>query len=153
MTGGTRTGIADLYTVGVPVTDQDRALDFYAGKLGLEKRTDSQFANGLRWIEVAPAGAATTIAPVPAKQDAPAGVETGIRFRTHDADAGNTELRSRSANVGDVLRWPGAPPMFVRARWRPEREAPGIHGDRPGLSGLSNCDAVERSPPCLNCES
>lgn len=55
-----------------------------------------------------PAGATTTIALVPAKEDAPAGVETGIRFRTHDADADNAELRSRGVDVGDVLRWPGA---------------------------------------------
>jgi catechol 2,3-dioxygenase-like lactoylglutathione lyase family enzyme len=113
MAGGARIGILDLLTVGVPVTDQDRALDFYTGKLGLEKRVDSRFANGLRWVEVAPAGAATTIALVPAKEEAPAGVETGIRFRTQDADADNTELRSRGVDVGDVLRWPGVPPMFV----------------------------------------
>jgi lactoylglutathione lyase len=47
------------------------------------------------------------------KEDAPAGVETGIRFRTRDADADNTELRSSGVDVGDVLRWPGAPQMFV----------------------------------------
>jgi lactoylglutathione lyase len=50
---------------------------------------------------------------VPAKEDAPAGVETGIRFRTRDADADNTELRSRGVDVGDGLRWAGARPMFV----------------------------------------
>lgn len=50
---------------------------------------------------------------MPAKEDAPAGVETGIRFRTRDADADNTELRSSGVDVGDVPRRPGAPPMFV----------------------------------------
>ena len=113
MTGRTGIGIVDVCTVGIPVTDQDGALDFCTGKLGLEKRVDSEFAGGLRWIDVAPTGAATTIALVPAKDDAPAGVETGTRFRTRDADADNAELRSRGVGVGEVLRWPGAPPMFV----------------------------------------
>jgi hypothetical protein len=38
------------HTVGVPVIDQERALDFYSGKLGLEKRIDSRFVNGPGWI-------------------------------------------------------------------------------------------------------
>ncbi len=35
-----KTQITDLRTVGVPVTDQDRALEFYVGKLGFAKRAD-----------------------------------------------------------------------------------------------------------------
>jgi lactoylglutathione lyase len=58
-------------------------------------------------------GSAATTALVPAKQDAPAGVETGIRFRTHDAGADSTKLRSSGMDAGDVPRWPGAPPIFV----------------------------------------
>jgi catechol 2,3-dioxygenase-like lactoylglutathione lyase family enzyme len=36
----TRTPITDVRTVGVPVTDQDRAVEFYLDKLGFEKRVD-----------------------------------------------------------------------------------------------------------------
>ena len=32
--------ITDVRTVGVPVSDQDRAIDFYVGTLGFEKRLD-----------------------------------------------------------------------------------------------------------------
>ena len=32
--------ISGVYTVGVPVTDQDRAIEFYVDTLGLEKRLD-----------------------------------------------------------------------------------------------------------------
>ena len=42
--------------------DPDRALAFYVGTLGLEKRRDVPFGQGQRWVEVAPAGAPTTIA-------------------------------------------------------------------------------------------
>ncbi len=107
------TKVFDIYTVGVPVTDQQRALDFYVGELGLEKCIDRPMPNGARWLEVAPASSAVTIALVPASDDAPAGVETGIRFKTKDADADNAELRTHSVDAGEVVRWPGVPPMFM----------------------------------------
>ena len=61
----TQTRIAKIGVVCVPVTDQDRAFEFYSDVLGFEKRADVPFGNGYRWVEVAPAGAETTIAIVP----------------------------------------------------------------------------------------
>jgi predicted enzyme related to lactoylglutathione lyase len=40
--------------VGVPVHDQDRALDFYVNKLGFTLQTDQPMGPGQRWIEVRP---------------------------------------------------------------------------------------------------
>ena len=105
--------IVDVRTVGVPVTDQDRALEFYVEKLGFAKQLDVPFGDGKRWIEVAPPGATTTIALVPSHEGVPAGVETGIRFTAPDADAEQAGLRARGVDADDVLRWPGAPPMFA----------------------------------------
>jgi lactoylglutathione lyase len=106
--------ITGVYTVGVPVTDQDRALGFYVGTLGFEKRLDmpvEQF--GGRWIEVAPPGAPVTIALVPARDGVPSGVETGIRLTAADADAVHADLQGRGVDVGEMLRWPEAPAMFA----------------------------------------
>jgi catechol 2,3-dioxygenase-like lactoylglutathione lyase family enzyme len=36
--------ITGVYTVGVPVSDQDRAIDFYEGTLGFAKRLDADAA-------------------------------------------------------------------------------------------------------------
>ena len=105
--------ISRVRTVGVPVTDQDRAVEFYLGKLGLEKRLDAPMGGGKRWIEVAPSGATTTVALVPAHEGVPAGVETGIRFVTADADAEQARLRASGVDADEVLRWPGVPPMFA----------------------------------------
>jgi catechol 2,3-dioxygenase-like lactoylglutathione lyase family enzyme len=57
--------IHNLGPVFVPVKDQDKSLDFYVNKLGFEKRADFSYGGGSRWIEVAPPGAANTIALVP----------------------------------------------------------------------------------------
>jgi catechol 2,3-dioxygenase-like lactoylglutathione lyase family enzyme len=108
------TRITGVHTVGVPVTDQDRALEFYVDTLGLEKRLDvpvEQF--GGRWIEVAPTGAPVTIALVPERDGARSGVETGIRLTTADADVVHADLQNRGVDVGEMLRWPGAPAMFA----------------------------------------
>jgi lactoylglutathione lyase len=109
----TRTRITELRTVGVPVTDQDRALAFYRDKLGFEKRLDAPYGDGKRWIEVAPPGSATTIALVPSGEGVPSGIETGIRFASEDAAADNAELRARGVDADEVLHWEGAPPMFA----------------------------------------
>ena len=109
----TSTRIAQVGTVMVPVSDQDRALEFYVEKLGFTKRLDVPYGDGKRWIEVAPPGATTTIALVPSRDGVPAGVETGIRFSTQDADADFADLRARGVDADQVLRWPGAPPMFA----------------------------------------
>ena len=107
---GTITGV---HTIGVPVTDQDRALGFYMGTLGFEKRLDADMGGGRRWIEVAPPGAAITVALVRSRDGLPTGVETGIRFLARDADALHADLRAGGVDVDEVLRWPGVPPMFA----------------------------------------
>ena len=107
---GTITGV---HTIGIPVSDQDRALGFYVGTLGFEKRLDADMGGGRRWIEVAPPGAAITVALVRSRDGLPTGVETGIRFLARDADALHADLRASGVDVDEVLRWPGVPPMFA----------------------------------------
>jgi catechol 2,3-dioxygenase-like lactoylglutathione lyase family enzyme len=105
--------VSGVTTVGIPVTDQDRAVEFYVGVLGLEKRLDVPTPGRGRWIVVAPrASTGTTLALVSAHDGVPAGVETGIRLTTPDAEAAHAALVSRRVEAGEVLRWPGVPAMF-----------------------------------------
>jgi len=113
MSGKGKTRITDVRTVGVPVTDQERALEFYVGTLGFDTRLDVPLGDAGRWIEVAPPGATTTIALIVAHEGVPAGVETGIRLTSTDADAAHAQLRAKGVDTDDVLRWPGVPPMFA----------------------------------------
>lgn len=104
--------ITTVRTVGVPVRDQDRALEFYTGVLGLQRAMDVDLGGGRRWIEVAPQSGGTTIALVNASASAPVPVETGIRLCTPDAEALHAHLLEHGFSADEVLRWPGVPPMF-----------------------------------------
>lgn len=109
----TRTHITQVGTVMVPVSNQDRALEFYTDKLGFEKRTDIPYGKGDRWLEVAPPGAATTIALVPPRKGDPIGIETHVGFATRDAEADNEKLRARGVDADAVQRvGDPVPPMF-----------------------------------------
>ena len=105
--GGAMTRVTRVGTVIVPVSDQDRALEFYVGTLGFEKRLDGEFGAG-RWIEVAPPGAATSLALVPADS-----IE--VSLATEDADADHAELLARGVEAdAEVMRMGDfVPPMFT----------------------------------------
>lgn len=113
MNDQTATRIDDVRTVGIPVRDQDRALEFYVEILGFDKLMDAPVEQlGGRWIEVRPPRSATTIALTPARENARAGVDTGIRFTTDDAAALHAQLADRDVDVDELLHWDGVPPMF-----------------------------------------
>ena len=111
MTNATR--ITRIGTVIVPVNDQEQALAFYVETLGFEKRLDAPFGEGGRWIEVAPIGAATTIALVQAPEDDPTGIV--VSLATVDADRDHETLLSRGVDAdAEVLRMGEyVPPMFT----------------------------------------
>jgi catechol-2,3-dioxygenase len=46
----TATRLSKIGVVVIPVTDQERALEFYVDTLGFEKRADVPFGNGYRWV-------------------------------------------------------------------------------------------------------
>lgn len=110
----TNTRISQVGTVMVPVSDQDGAIEFYTGKLGFELRSDTPFGEGDRWVEVAPAGATTTLALVIPREGDTTGIDTRIAFATEDIDADHASLRAQGVDVDEaVMRMGGpVPPMF-----------------------------------------
>lgn len=94
------TRIREVGTVFVPVADQDRALEFYVGQLGFEKRADFSYGEGSRWIEVAPPGAANTISLVPPSEgESAGGDEAHCAFATEDIEADHATLRASGVQV------------------------------------------------------
>jgi catechol 2,3-dioxygenase-like lactoylglutathione lyase family enzyme len=111
----TATRISKIGTVVIPVSDQDRAIEFYVETLGFEKRADVPFGDGYRWVEVAPPEATTTIAIVPPPPGKPTGnVETGIGLNTDDIDSVHADLKARGVDVDDEVSRMGdpVPPLF-----------------------------------------
>jgi catechol 2,3-dioxygenase-like lactoylglutathione lyase family enzyme len=111
----TQTRIAKVGVVVVPVSDEDRAIEFYVDKLGFEKRADIPFGGSYRWVEVAPAGAETTLAIVRPPEGKQAGnSETGITFHTDDINAVHADLKARGVDVDEEISRMGdpVPPMF-----------------------------------------
>jgi lactoylglutathione lyase len=105
--------VTAVANVGIPVADHDRAIAFYVKHLGFELRRDATFGAGMRWVEVAPPGAATTIALAPTPGKSTGGVDTGVRLTVADAGAAHAALSAAGVDVdGEVMRWPGVPPMF-----------------------------------------
>jgi catechol 2,3-dioxygenase-like lactoylglutathione lyase family enzyme len=113
MSEHTATRVSRIHAVAIPVRDQDRALAFYTGTLGLELRRDAAFGGGQRWIEVAPHGAETTVALPPAHPGVKTGVDTGIRLAIENAAAAHAALTAAGVDVDEMLTFPGAPPMFL----------------------------------------
>jgi catechol 2,3-dioxygenase-like lactoylglutathione lyase family enzyme len=108
-----RTRITQVGTVMVTVTDQDRAIEFYTGKLGFELRGDTPYGDGERWVEVAPPGAATTVALVPEREGGSAGGHANLGLTSEDVDADHAHLEEQGVDVDDVMRMGGpVPPMF-----------------------------------------
>src|SRR5215469_7206845 len=104
-----QTTITDIGTVGIPVRDQDTAVEFFVGTLGFEKRLDARIGETFRWVTVAAPGASTTVALI---TNPDTGADTGIRVLVPDAETEHASMRQRGIEVGDLLRWPGVPPMF-----------------------------------------
>ena len=104
-----QTTITDIGTVGIPVSDQDKAVEFFTGTLGFEKRLDVRMGESFRWVTVAAPSASTSVALITGPNP---GADTGIRFLVPDAEAEHTAMRAGGIEVGDLLRWPGIPPMF-----------------------------------------
>ncbi len=99
-TASTTTAISHISVVTVQVKDQDAALQFYTERLGFEKRSDAPMGEGMRWLTVAPAGAATEVVLARGFGDggAPLGKNTGLVLETDDIDAAHRELSGRGVH-------------------------------------------------------
>ncbi|PFG42307.1 catechol 2,3-dioxygenase-like lactoylglutathione lyase family enzyme [Isoptericola jiangsuensis] len=107
------THLRSLHAVAIPVTDQDAALGFYRDVLGLTVSLDEHLADDFRWVEVALPDTPVRLALVRAEDGFAAGRDTGIRLMTADAAADHATLTTAGVDVGDLLLWDTAPPMFA----------------------------------------
>jgi predicted enzyme related to lactoylglutathione lyase len=82
--------------VGIPVADQDRALDFYVNQLGFAVQTDQPMGPGQRWIEIRPPKGDTGIALfTPDGHESRIGTFTGVSFECDDVQKTYDELKAK----------------------------------------------------------
>jgi len=109
--------ITQLGRVIIPVSDQDRALEFYTETLGFEKRADVPFGDGDRWLEVAPEGSGAAIAIMPPRPgQTPHNDQACVVFTTTDLDADHAALKERGVDVEDPMGGEGPVPRMFSFR-------------------------------------
>ncbi len=106
--------ITQVGRVMVPVSNQDRAIEFYTAKLGFSLSADIPFGDGDRWVEVAPPEGGAALALVPPQGEYQPGRMTGIALETGDAARTREELAAAGVDVdGAIMGGDGTvPPMF-----------------------------------------
>ena len=91
--------ITKIQIVSIPVSDQDRAKDFYVDTLGLTLVGDNPMGEGQRWVQVAPEGSPTGITLVTWFPSMPAGSAKGLVLQTSDLDGDIVRLREAGVEV------------------------------------------------------
>lgn len=91
----------------LPVSDVDRAKEFYADKVGFVVDHDHRVSDQLRFVQLTPPGSACSIAFGEGLVDTPPGSVHGLQIVVADADAAHAELSARGVPVSAVedLPW------------------------------------------------
>jgi catechol 2,3-dioxygenase-like lactoylglutathione lyase family enzyme len=91
-----------LELVAVPVTDVDRAKEFYVEKAGFNADHDHRVNESLRFVQLTPPGSACSIAIGDGITEAEPGSARGMQLTVADADAARSELAGRGVEVSEV---------------------------------------------------
>jgi catechol 2,3-dioxygenase-like lactoylglutathione lyase family enzyme len=94
--------VTRVQLLSVPVTDQDRARDFYVDVLGMTLVRDNPMGADQRWVEVAPKGADTSITLVTWFPTMPPGSLKGLVLETDDLDSDLARLTGLGVPVEGV---------------------------------------------------
>lgn len=76
--------IKNVKVISVPVSDQERAKEFYVEKLGFELSRDDNSVPGIRWVQVTPKGGAPSLTLVTWFETMPAGSLQGLVLASAD---------------------------------------------------------------------
>ncbi len=98
-----------IISVSIPVSDQDKAKQYYCDVLGFELLMDEVLWPGARLIEVGLPGSDVALLLLDSNGEIPIGVRMGVV----DVDAAHHVIRRHDSTVREeVLRLDFAPPMF-----------------------------------------
>ena len=104
-----------LEVVVVPVSDVDRAKEFYADQVGFEVSVDRQVSEDFRVVQLTPRGSGCSIGLLAGRGSMEPGSLQGLQLVVSDVRVAQAELRERGVQVGDVQ-------VFEPTGPRPARE-------------------------------
>jgi predicted enzyme related to lactoylglutathione lyase len=94
-----------LELVAVPVSDVDRAKDFYVDKVGFNADHDHRVSDEIRFVQLTPPGSACSIALGTGLVGTPPGSAQGLQLVVSDIDAARAELVERGVDVSEVQKF------------------------------------------------
>jgi predicted enzyme related to lactoylglutathione lyase len=95
-----------LELIAMPVSDIDRAKDFYTGKAGFNADHDIVVSDEIRFIQLTPPGSACSITIGKGITDAEPGSVKGMQMVVPDIEAAHAELVERGVEVSPVQDFP-----------------------------------------------
>jgi catechol 2,3-dioxygenase-like lactoylglutathione lyase family enzyme len=95
-----------LELVAVPVSDVDRARDFYVEKAGFVLDHDHTVSEDVRFVQITPPGSACSIAIGKGVTQAAPGSVEGLQVTVVDIEAAHAELSGRGVEVSPVNDFP-----------------------------------------------
>ena len=94
-----------LELVVVPVSDVDRAKDFYADKLGFNVDVDHRAGDAFRVVQLTPPGSACSISVGTGITQVAPGSYQGLHLVVTDIEAARAELVERGVEVGEPFHF------------------------------------------------
>lgn len=94
-----------LELVPVPVSDTDRAIEFYK-KVGFNVDHDVKVRPGLRFVQLTPPGSACSVVIGEGTTEMKPGTQKELQMVVKDAQAAHKELTARGIEVSEVQEMP-----------------------------------------------
>ncbi|OIH84404.1 glyoxalase [Arthrobacter sp. UCD-GKA] len=91
-----------LELVFVPVSDVDRAKDFYVNKVGFNADYDERPTEAIRFVQLTPPGSACSITIGEGLNDAAPGTAPSLQMVVSDIRKAHDQLKANGVDVSDV---------------------------------------------------
>jgi catechol 2,3-dioxygenase-like lactoylglutathione lyase family enzyme len=91
-----------LEVIGLPVSDVDRAIDFYVNRVGFHLDHDIEPGPGMRVAQMTPPGSPTSVVIGRGLPLGDPGTTKGMQLVVEDIDAARADLAGRGVEITDV---------------------------------------------------
>jgi len=95
-----------LELVAIPVSDVDRAKEFYVERAGFNADHDHAVSDDIRFVQLTPPGSACSIAIGQGLTDVTPGSVKGLQVVVEEIEAARAALVERGVEVSDVQDFP-----------------------------------------------